>query len=151
MRRPTGHKDIRNHWCSYLGVDLQDSLQEKLGEFLPRVLDCSTEMVVLKDPPTVRSKVPHDLCSRLAAVMESITNTSGVAVNWTTGALPVCPDITGDGPQHSFPNRHITFFFLKLPVISLVEDDLTLRRLISLLRNKAAPGAPVRLAATQQS
>uniref|UniRef100_A0A8C8M308 Ubiquitin carboxyl-terminal hydrolase n=1 Tax=Oncorhynchus tshawytscha TaxID=74940 RepID=A0A8C8M308_ONCTS len=71
---------VRNHWCSYLGVDLDDSLQEKLGEFLPRVLDCSTEMVVLKDPPTVRSKVPHDLCSRLAAIMESITNTSVVAV-----------------------------------------------------------------------
>ncbi|XP_010891831.2 ubiquitin carboxyl-terminal hydrolase 28 isoform X1 [Esox lucius] len=71
---------IRSHWCSYLGVDLEDSLQEKLGEFLPRVLDCSTEMVVLKDPPTVRSKVPHDLCSRLAAIMESITNTSAVAV-----------------------------------------------------------------------
>ncbi|CAB1352380.1 unnamed protein product, partial [Coregonus sp. 'balchen'] len=67
---------IRSHWCSYLGVDLDDSLQEKLGEFLPRVLDCSTERVVLKDPPTVRSKVPHDLCSRLATIMESITNTS---------------------------------------------------------------------------
>uniref|UniRef100_A0A4W5LXY6 Ubiquitin carboxyl-terminal hydrolase n=1 Tax=Hucho hucho TaxID=62062 RepID=A0A4W5LXY6_9TELE len=71
---------VRSHWCSYLGVDLDDSLQEKLGEFLPRVLDCSTEMVVLKDPPTVRSKVPHDLCSRLAAIMESITNTSVVTV-----------------------------------------------------------------------
>uniref|UniRef100_A0A8C7KYZ5 Ubiquitin carboxyl-terminal hydrolase n=1 Tax=Oncorhynchus kisutch TaxID=8019 RepID=A0A8C7KYZ5_ONCKI len=57
---------IRSHWCSYLEVDLDDSLQLKLGEFLPRVLDCSTERVVLKDPPTVRSKVPHDLCSRLA-------------------------------------------------------------------------------------
>ncbi|XP_071183671.1 ubiquitin carboxyl-terminal hydrolase 28-like isoform X2 [Salvelinus alpinus] len=71
---------IRSHWCSYLEVDLDDSLQLKLGEFLPRVLDCSTERVVLKDPPTVRSKVPHDLCSRLAAIMESITNTSVVSV-----------------------------------------------------------------------
>uniref|UniRef100_A0A8C7WB39 Ubiquitin carboxyl-terminal hydrolase n=1 Tax=Oncorhynchus mykiss TaxID=8022 RepID=A0A8C7WB39_ONCMY len=71
---------IRSHWCSYLEVDLDDSLQLKLGEFLPRVLDCSTERVFLKDPPTVLSKVPHDLCSRLAAIMESITNTSVVAV-----------------------------------------------------------------------
>uniref|UniRef100_A0A674A1B3 Ubiquitin carboxyl-terminal hydrolase n=1 Tax=Salmo trutta TaxID=8032 RepID=A0A674A1B3_SALTR len=71
---------IRSHWCSYLEMDLDDSLQLKLGEFLPRVLDCSTERVVLKDPPTVRSKVPHDLCSRLAAIMESITNTSVVSV-----------------------------------------------------------------------
>uniref|UniRef100_A0A673YHN0 ubiquitinyl hydrolase 1 n=1 Tax=Salmo trutta TaxID=8032 RepID=A0A673YHN0_SALTR len=68
---------VRSHWCSYLGVDLDDSLQEKLGEFLPRVLDCSTEMVVLKDPPTVRSKVPHDLCSRLAAIMEARTPANG--------------------------------------------------------------------------
>eukprot|EP00063_Salmo_salar_P017989 XP_013992824.1 PREDICTED: ubiquitin carboxyl-terminal hydrolase 28 isoform X4 [Salmo salar] len=71
---------IRSHWCSYLEMDLDDTLQLKLGEFLPRVLDCSTERVVLKDPPTVRSKVPHDLCSRLAAIMESITNTSVVSV-----------------------------------------------------------------------
>ncbi|XP_065143002.1 ubiquitin carboxyl-terminal hydrolase 28 isoform X2 [Paramisgurnus dabryanus] len=70
---------IRNCWCSYLGQDMTDSLQEKLSEFLPRVLDCSAEMVVLKEPPKVRNS-PHDLCSRLAAVMESIHSTSIVIV-----------------------------------------------------------------------
>lgn len=97
---------IRNCWCSYLGQDMDgglfpqilyidhfnyilsslfifvcysDSLQEKLSEFLPRVLDCSAEMVVLKEPPKVRNS-PHDLCSRLTAVMESIHNTSVVIV-----------------------------------------------------------------------
>ncbi|KAG7260649.1 hypothetical protein CRUP_000688, partial [Coryphaenoides rupestris] len=52
----------------------------KLGEILPRVLDSSAEMVVLKDPPKVHGSFPHDLCSRLASVMESIRNTSIVIV-----------------------------------------------------------------------
>lgn len=59
---------------------VSDSLQMKLGEFLPRVLDCSAETVVLKDPPKVHVNQAHDLCSRLAAVMESIHNTTVVAV-----------------------------------------------------------------------
>uniref|UniRef100_A0A672MEF6 Ubiquitin carboxyl-terminal hydrolase n=1 Tax=Sinocyclocheilus grahami TaxID=75366 RepID=A0A672MEF6_SINGR len=70
---------IRSCWCSYLGQDMDDSLQEKLSEFLPRVLDCSAELVVLKEPPKVR-KSPHDLCSRLTAVMESIHSTSVITV-----------------------------------------------------------------------
>lgn len=57
-----------------------DSLQVKLGEFLPRVLDGSSETVVLKDPPNVHVSQAHDLCSRLAAVMESIHSTSVVSV-----------------------------------------------------------------------
>ncbi|XP_056586724.1 ubiquitin carboxyl-terminal hydrolase 28 isoform X3 [Triplophysa dalaica] len=48
---------IRNCWCSYLGQDMDDSLQEKLSEFLPRVLDCSAERVVLKEPPKTCFKV----------------------------------------------------------------------------------------------
>ncbi|TSQ12700.1 Ubiquitin carboxyl-terminal hydrolase 28 [Bagarius yarrelli] len=70
---------IRSHWCSYLGQDMDELQQEKLSEFLPKVLDCSAERVVLKEPPRVR-KSPHDLCSRLAAVMESIHSTSIVTV-----------------------------------------------------------------------
>ncbi|XP_071398994.1 ubiquitin carboxyl-terminal hydrolase 28 [Centroberyx affinis] len=73
-------ESVRSHWCSCLGQDMDDSLQVKLGEFLPRVLDCSAEMVVLKDPPKVHVNFPHDLCSRLAAVMESIHGTSIVIV-----------------------------------------------------------------------
>uniref|UniRef100_A0A3B4WQQ9 ubiquitinyl hydrolase 1 n=1 Tax=Seriola lalandi dorsalis TaxID=1841481 RepID=A0A3B4WQQ9_SERLL len=72
-------ESIRSHWCCCLGQDM-DSLQVKLGELLPRVLDGSTETVVLKDPPKVHVNQAHDLCSRLAAVMESIHNTSIVAV-----------------------------------------------------------------------
>ncbi|XP_068187212.1 ubiquitin carboxyl-terminal hydrolase 28 isoform X1 [Antennarius striatus] len=73
-------ENIRSHWCCCLGKDMDDSLQVKLGEFLPRVLDGSTDAVVLKDPPKVHVSQAHDLCSRLAAVMESIHNASVVVV-----------------------------------------------------------------------
>ncbi|XP_029030376.1 ubiquitin carboxyl-terminal hydrolase 28 isoform X2 [Betta splendens] len=73
-------ESIRSHWCCCLGQDMDDSLQVKLGEFLPRVLDGSAGTVVLKDPPKVHVNQAHDLCSRLAAVMESIHNTSIVTV-----------------------------------------------------------------------
>ncbi|XP_047235116.1 ubiquitin carboxyl-terminal hydrolase 28 isoform X3 [Girardinichthys multiradiatus] len=73
-------ENIRSHWCCCLGQDMDDSLQVKLGELLPRVLDGSTGTVVLKDPPKVHVNQAHDLCSRLAAVMESIHNTTVVTV-----------------------------------------------------------------------
>ncbi|TKS83242.1 Ubiquitin carboxyl-terminal hydrolase 28 [Collichthys lucidus] len=73
-------ENIRSHWCCCLGQEMDDSLQVKLGEFLPRVLDGSAETVVLKDPPKVHVNQAHDLCSRLAAVMESIHSTSIVIV-----------------------------------------------------------------------
>ncbi|NWY06774.1 UBP28 hydrolase, partial [Nothoprocta ornata] len=64
---------MRNRWCSYLGrEDMDAALQLKLGELLPRLLDCSAEVMVLKEPPTIRPNSPYDLCSRFAAVMESI-------------------------------------------------------------------------------
>lgn len=71
---------IRSHWCCCLGQDMDHSLQMKLGEFLPRVLDGSADTVVLKDPPKVHVNQAYDLCSRLAAVMASIHNTSVVIV-----------------------------------------------------------------------
>ncbi|KAM4545798.1 ubiquitin carboxyl-terminal hydrolase 28 isoform 1-T1 [Odontesthes bonariensis] len=73
-------ESIRSHWCCCLGQDMNDSLQVKLGELLPRVLDGSTETVVLKEPPRVQVNQAHDLCSRLAAVMESLHNTTIVIV-----------------------------------------------------------------------
>ncbi|XP_074705121.1 ubiquitin carboxyl-terminal hydrolase 28 isoform X5 [Strix aluco] len=72
---------MRNRWCSYLGrEDMDAKLQEKLGELLPRLLDCSTEVIVLKEPPKIRPNSPYDLCSRFAAVMESIHGASAVTV-----------------------------------------------------------------------
>ncbi|KAJ6653957.1 hypothetical protein lerEdw1_007589 [Lerista edwardsae] len=71
---------MRSRWCSYLGKDMDEDLQLKLGEFLPRLLDCSAEGVVLKEPPKIRPNSPYDLCSRFAAVMESIHGASAVTV-----------------------------------------------------------------------
>ncbi|NWW72339.1 UBP28 hydrolase, partial [Climacteris rufus] len=72
---------MRNHWCSYLGrEDMDAKLQMKLGEVLPRLLDGSTEVIVLKEPPKIRPNSPYDLCSRFAAVMESIHGASTVTV-----------------------------------------------------------------------
>uniref|UniRef100_A0A8C6WW22 ubiquitinyl hydrolase 1 n=1 Tax=Neogobius melanostomus TaxID=47308 RepID=A0A8C6WW22_9GOBI len=73
-------ESIRSQWCCCLSHDMDESLQVKLGEFLPRVLDSSAERVVLKDPPDIHIHVSHDLCSRLAALMESIHSTSVVSV-----------------------------------------------------------------------
>ncbi|NXD27155.1 UBP28 hydrolase, partial [Spelaeornis formosus] len=72
---------MRNRWCSYLGrEDMDAKLQVKLGELLPRLLDGSTEVIVLKEPPKIRPNSPYDLCSRFAAVMESIHGASAVTV-----------------------------------------------------------------------
>ncbi|NWR85130.1 UBP28 hydrolase, partial [Furnarius figulus] len=72
---------MRSHWCSYLGrEDMDAKLQMKLGELLPRLLDGSTEVIVLKEPPKIRPNSPYDLCSRFAAVMESIHGASTVTV-----------------------------------------------------------------------
>ncbi|NXF73310.1 UBP28 hydrolase, partial [Sclerurus mexicanus] len=72
---------MRSHWCSYLGrEDMDAKLQLKLGELLPRLLDGSTEVIVLKEPPKIRPNSPYDLCSRFAAVMESIHGASTVTV-----------------------------------------------------------------------
>ncbi|XP_064490819.1 ubiquitin carboxyl-terminal hydrolase 28 isoform X6 [Pseudopipra pipra] len=72
---------MRNHWCSYLGrEDMDENLQLKLGELLPRLLEGSTEVIVLKEPPKIWPNSPYDLCSRFAAVMESIHGASTVRV-----------------------------------------------------------------------
>uniref|UniRef100_A0A8D3BMY2 Ubiquitin carboxyl-terminal hydrolase n=1 Tax=Scophthalmus maximus TaxID=52904 RepID=A0A8D3BMY2_SCOMX len=54
---------IRSHWCCCLGQDMDDSLQVKLGELLPRVLDGAAESVVLKDPPSPRQPGPRPVQS----------------------------------------------------------------------------------------
>ncbi|NXW91368.1 UBP28 hydrolase, partial [Alopecoenas beccarii] len=73
---------MRSRWCSYLGrEDMDARLQLQLGELLPRLLDGSSEAVVLKEPPKIRPHSPYDLCSRFAAVMESIHAASAVTVN----------------------------------------------------------------------
>ncbi|KAG8569215.1 hypothetical protein GDO81_014297 [Engystomops pustulosus] len=73
-------EEMRSRWCSYLGQDIDENLQQKLGQFLPRLLDCSSDVIVLKEPPKIRPHSPYDLCNRFAAIMESIHGASTVKV-----------------------------------------------------------------------
>ncbi|KAM9299364.1 ubiquitin carboxyl-terminal hydrolase 28 [Gastrophryne carolinensis] len=73
-------EEMRSCWCSYLGQDIDENLHLKLGQFLPRLLDCSNEDISLKEPPKIRPQSPYDLCNRFTAIMESIHGTSPVRV-----------------------------------------------------------------------
>ncbi|KAF7236949.1 Ubiquitin carboxyl-terminal hydrolase 28 [Varanus komodoensis] len=71
---------MRNRWFAYVEEVMNAEVKQKLAELLPRLLDDSSEGVVLKEPPRIRPNSPYDLCSRFAAVMESIHEASTVAV-----------------------------------------------------------------------
>ncbi|XP_072835442.2 ubiquitin carboxyl-terminal hydrolase 28 isoform X7 [Pogona vitticeps] len=71
---------MRGEWCDYMAKDMNEDLRLKLNELLSCLFDCSSEGVVLREPPTIRPNSPYDLCSRFAAVMESIHRASAVAV-----------------------------------------------------------------------
>uniref|UniRef100_A0AAQ5ZPX5 Ubiquitin carboxyl-terminal hydrolase n=1 Tax=Amphiprion ocellaris TaxID=80972 RepID=A0AAQ5ZPX5_AMPOC len=62
-------EDMRNRWCSYLGQEMESNLQEKLTDFLPKLLDCSTEIKSFHDPPKLPSYSTLELCERFSRVM----------------------------------------------------------------------------------
>ncbi|XP_016112066.1 ubiquitin carboxyl-terminal hydrolase 25 isoform X5 [Sinocyclocheilus grahami] len=66
-------EDMRNRWCSYLGQEMEPNLQEKLTDFLPKLLDCSTEIKSIHDPPKLPSYSTLELCERYGQVMTSLT------------------------------------------------------------------------------
>ncbi|XP_063812426.1 ubiquitin carboxyl-terminal hydrolase 25 isoform X3 [Pseudophryne corroboree] len=68
-------EDMRNRWCSYLGQEMEPSLQEKLTDFLPKLLDCSTEIKGFNEPPKLPSFSTHELCERFARIMLSLSRT----------------------------------------------------------------------------
>uniref|UniRef100_H2ZYR3 Ubiquitin carboxyl-terminal hydrolase 25 n=1 Tax=Latimeria chalumnae TaxID=7897 RepID=H2ZYR3_LATCH len=68
-------EDMRNRWCSYLGQEMEPNLQEKLTDFLPKLLDCSIEIKGFNDPPKLPSYSTHELCERFARVMLSLSRT----------------------------------------------------------------------------
>ncbi|XP_016852170.1 ubiquitin carboxyl-terminal hydrolase 28 isoform X3 [Anolis carolinensis] len=71
---------MRGGWCDYMVKVMDEELQLKLNELLSRLFDCSSEGLILKEPPKIRPNSPYDLCSRFAAVMESIHGASPVTV-----------------------------------------------------------------------
>ncbi|XP_063161551.1 ubiquitin carboxyl-terminal hydrolase 25 isoform X5 [Candoia aspera] len=68
-------EDMRNRWCSYLGQEMEPNLQEKLTDFLPKLLDCSTEIKGFNDSPKLPSYSTHELCERFARIMLSLSRT----------------------------------------------------------------------------
>ncbi|XP_044526257.1 ubiquitin carboxyl-terminal hydrolase 25 [Gracilinanus agilis] len=68
-------EDMRNRWCSYLGQEMESNLQEKLTDFLPKLLDCSTEIKGFNEPPKLPSYSTHELCERFARIMLSLSRT----------------------------------------------------------------------------
>ncbi|KAH0623355.1 hypothetical protein JD844_031597 [Phrynosoma platyrhinos] len=71
---------MRGGLCDYMTRDMNEDLHLKLNELLARLFDCSAEGPLLKEPPKIRPNSPYDLCSRFAAVMESIHGASTVTV-----------------------------------------------------------------------
>ncbi|XP_054612118.1 ubiquitin carboxyl-terminal hydrolase 25 isoform X1 [Dunckerocampus dactyliophorus] len=65
-------EDMRNRWCSYLGQEMEPNLQEKLTDFLPKLLDCSAEMKSFHDPPKVPASSTLELCERFSRIMSSL-------------------------------------------------------------------------------
>uniref|UniRef100_A0A667XEJ5 Ubiquitin carboxyl-terminal hydrolase n=1 Tax=Myripristis murdjan TaxID=586833 RepID=A0A667XEJ5_9TELE len=61
-------EDMRNRWCSYLGQEMESNLQEKLTDFLPKLLDCSTEIKSFHDPPKLPTYSTLDLFRSLSTV-----------------------------------------------------------------------------------
>ncbi|XP_042564490.1 ubiquitin carboxyl-terminal hydrolase 25 isoform X5 [Clupea harengus] len=66
-------EDVRNRWCSYLGQEMEPNLQEKLTDFLPKLLDCSTEIKSFLDPPKLGAYSTQELCERFGRVMAALS------------------------------------------------------------------------------
>ncbi|XP_071390759.1 ubiquitin carboxyl-terminal hydrolase 25 isoform X2 [Centroberyx affinis] len=62
-------EDMRNRWCSYLGQEMESNLQEKLTDFLPKLLDCSTEIKSFHDPPKLPTYSTLELCERFGRII----------------------------------------------------------------------------------
>ncbi|KAM4726859.1 ubiquitin carboxyl-terminal hydrolase 25 isoform 2-T2 [Anableps anableps] len=65
-------EDMRNRWCSYLGQEMESNLQEKLTDFLPKLLDCSTEIKSFHDSPKLPSYSTLELCERFGRIMAAL-------------------------------------------------------------------------------
>ncbi|KAG8008197.1 Ubiquitin carboxyl-terminal hydrolase 25, partial [Nibea albiflora] len=65
-------EDMRNRWCSYLGQEMESNLQEKLTDFLPKLLDCSTEIKSFHDPPKLPLYSTLELCERFGRIMAAV-------------------------------------------------------------------------------
>lgn len=71
-KRKIAPADIKAYGCF---LSFAANLQEKLTDFLPKLLDCSTEIKGFNDPPKLPSYSTHELCERYARIMLSLSRT----------------------------------------------------------------------------
>ncbi|XP_036391857.1 ubiquitin carboxyl-terminal hydrolase 25-like isoform X3 [Megalops cyprinoides] len=69
-------EDMRNRWCSYLGQEMDPSLQKKLTDVLPKLLDCPAETVNFQAPPQIPSYSTLELCEHFSQVTAYLQNSA---------------------------------------------------------------------------
>ncbi|XP_077985694.1 ubiquitin carboxyl-terminal hydrolase 25-like isoform X2 [Glandiceps talaboti] len=65
-------EDIRDRWYSFLGQEINASLQEKFQDFLPKLIDVSVDACNLKTPTMTRMRKSHDLGERYSEIMTTV-------------------------------------------------------------------------------
>lgn len=66
-------EEVRDCWCNFLASPLDDQHHAKLQDFLPKLLDATTDSSPdIKAPPVMRPVSSRDLCDRFARTMEQV-------------------------------------------------------------------------------
>jgi len=66
-------EQVRNCWCNFLASPLDDRHRAKLEEYLPKLLDGTSESCPeIKPPPVIRPTSSRDLCDRFVRAMELV-------------------------------------------------------------------------------
>lgn len=66
-------EQVRNCWCNFLASPLDDRHHAKLQEFLPKLLDVTSDSCPeIKPPPVMRPLSSRDLCDRFVRAMELV-------------------------------------------------------------------------------
>ncbi|XP_071842201.1 ubiquitin carboxyl-terminal hydrolase 25-like isoform X2 [Apostichopus japonicus] len=64
-------EDIRKKWCSFLGQDVSETVQDKLQDLLPRIIDTSEENARIRPPPLCLSE-KENLAEKFTQAIELI-------------------------------------------------------------------------------
>lgn len=64
-------EDIRRKWCSFLGQDVSETVQDKLQDLLTRIIDTSSENPKIRPPPLLRSE-KEDLENKFVEAVQLI-------------------------------------------------------------------------------
>lgn len=85
-----------NHFWSLL-LGLSANLQEKLTDFLPKLLDCSTEIKSFHDPPKLPFYSTLELCERFSCIMATLCRVP-TQDRWARGWGSPTPLFSTTGP-----------------------------------------------------